>query len=87
MMSRIRWWLARRLAPVQIMAVPFVPSKGETTAAIVYWNHEGWSAAWRIDRLRLKSTTRLPKLDYDRFEPTAFGISRTFTRFVGTVAR
>lgn len=44
-------------------------------------------AIWEADRFRLKSTTNLRALDYDR-EATSFrdfGRSGTFTRFVGTV--
>ncbi len=49
----------------------------------------GWTATYRADRFRLKSTHRLRQITYGKGEaPVEFG-QRTgsFTRFVGTVAR
>lgn len=77
----IRWRLARALVG------PFV-NIPERDGVWVVVHMDGGSGLLVIEaeRFRLKSTSRLQPLDYDRSSPSFdFRPSRTFTRFVGTV--
>mgnify|MGYP001614098508 CR=1 FL=1 len=87
-LGNIRYRLARWIAPIPIIADPLPGIDG----AVILGKSSGVVVTFRIGRLRVKSTTRLRPLEYDKsVPPRAFLESlqgnRTFTRFVGVVAR
>lgn len=82
MLFRVRWWLARRIAPKPIMFDAFDGSDG----VFVIIRQKGDLASLRSERFRLKSSRRLAQFDYRPDRPFQFyPIDKPFRRFVGTI--
>ena len=84
-MTRLRWRLARWIAPRPILVDPYPGEEGVIILIRSGIGAQHVQVALRAERFRLKSTNRLPSLDY---EPgTAYRPHGTYTRFVGTVGK
>lgn len=86
-MRRLRWALARLLAPERIIRDPFPDEEG----VFVYYRSgprtQKYLFEWvaKAERFRMKSTLRLASLDYPAEAITSYRLNRPFVRFVGTV--
>jgi hypothetical protein len=81
--SRIRWRLARLVAPAPIMRDPLDGQEG----VFFMGRSEGHVWTMRANRFRLKSSRRLQVREYRPGAPFDYQPSESFVRFVGTVAR
>lgn len=81
---RLRWRLARRIAPVPLMADPYPDI--DSGVFVVARLGNGSSVTLKADLFRMKTTNRLGRFDYRPEDPFTFPrFPQAYTRFVGTV--
>lgn len=85
-MTRLRWALARLFAPERIIRDPFPQEEG----VFVYYQSDPakphrLQLIVKAERFRLKSTSKLPRLEYGVDDFSAYHPRKPFTRFIGTV--